>query len=98
MSATFSDLGEALELLTDAIENDDVLAAAAVHTTFVHRFDAHVTMLQKADGDSADIVQTVAWQSVLYVRLKEAKNLDAADEVIDSSAKFIAAYQERKNR
>jgi len=88
-------LGEALDSLAKAVEKDDVLAAGSAHTTFVHKLDAYVTMLQKMGGDAADIMQTVAWQSVLYQVLKE-KGLGIADEVIQASDEFVAAYQARK--
>jgi hypothetical protein len=86
----------ALAALGKAVEEGDVLAAGAAHTAFAHKLDAFVTMLQKAGGDTADIMQTVAWQSVLYGALKAETDLEVAGMVIEVSDEFKAAYQARK--
>jgi hypothetical protein len=88
-------LRAALATLEATVAEGDGLAAAAAHTTFVHKLDAYVTMLQKAQGDTANIMQTVAWQSALYQTLKEERALEIADEVIQASDEFVAAYQAR---
>jgi hypothetical protein len=87
-------LEAALATLEAMVAEGDVLAAAAAHTTFVHKLDAYMTMLQKAQGDTADIMQTVAWQSALYGALKS--ELEVADEVIEVSDEFVASYQARQ--
>ena len=50
-------------------------------------------MLQESQGDTADIIQTVAWQSDLFKSLEHLGHLDRAQEVIVSSDKFVIAYQ-----
>lgn len=88
-------LKAALATLTEAVSAEDMLAILAAHTTIVHKLDAYVTMLQKAQGDTADIMQTIAWQSALFTALKEQKQLETADGVIRASDEFVAAYQAR---
>jgi len=49
--------------------------------------------LGRAEGDTADIMKTVAWQSDLFKGLEHIGHLDRAQEVIESSDKFVIAYR-----
>ena len=51
-------------------------AAANAHLTLLNKLDAFMTMLQKRDGDAADIAQTLRMQAE---RLRMPKLLEAAD-------------------
>lgn len=90
------DLSDALAALKKAAKAGDLFAALNAHTTLAHKLDAYVTMLQKTQGDVADILQTVSWQSALFAALKEQKGLSTADKVIEVSDAFVADYQIRK--
>lgn len=52
--------------------------------------------LRKAQGDTADIIQTVARQSDLFKSLQHLRHLDRAQEIIEASDKFVIAYQAHK--
>jgi hypothetical protein len=79
--------------------NSDIVLRKAEQLTSSHgillsRLDAYVTMLQKAAGDPADILQTVAWQERIYrTRLDRP---DCASKVVIESRAFIASFDARK--
>jgi hypothetical protein len=89
-------LDDAYKGFAKAVGGRNTVAAAAAHTTLVHKLDAYTTMLQKAQGDTADILQMAGWQLVLFKSLAQTMDLDAIKTVIGSSEDFIAAYQARK--
>jgi hypothetical protein len=51
-----------------AVPESDVGSLINLHITIVNRFDAFLTMLQKAQGDRADILQMVRWHLALCDR------------------------------
>jgi hypothetical protein len=53
-------------------------------------------MLQKAQGDPADILQMVRWQEVLYRTRPLLQRLDCSRLVVLDSQKFINAYSRRE--
>jgi hypothetical protein len=57
-------IGTAIAAITSAAEGD-VSAVVTAHATVLNKFDAFLTMLQKAKGDRADILQMVRWHRLL---------------------------------
>jgi hypothetical protein len=58
------DIADAIAEITSAAEGD-VSALVTAHATVLNKFDAFLTMLQKAQGDRADILQMVRWHRQL---------------------------------
>jgi hypothetical protein len=52
----------------DSAAAGDLVALTTAHAGVLHRFDAMMTMMQKATGDRADIVQMVQWHRDLCER------------------------------
>lgn len=63
------------------------------HSDLLHKLDAFLTMLQKKEGDQADILQNVRWGKYLFTEKASLKNLPPAAELINQSEKFIKGYQ-----
>jgi hypothetical protein len=89
-------LAQATDDLARAIAGGGAPAVLTAHANLVQKMDAYVTMLQKAQGDEADIMQMVVWQSALFQGLRQKHQLPVADAVIAASDEFIAQYQARK--
>jgi len=98
-----------LKSLAGAIQEGAVFRALPAHSTFLHKLDASLTMLQKSKGDPADILQNVVWQTDLYTKLPpqkalhcskrphsgEGEKIEAGDVVVESR-EFRKAYETRK--
>jgi hypothetical protein len=91
-------LKAALADLAKAQKRRDIYGALNAHTSLAHKLDAYITMLQKSQGDLADIMQTVSWQSGLFATLKDKIGVSTADRVTMISETFVADYQSRKVR
>jgi hypothetical protein len=69
--------GDPFEIATaigaiSAAASGDVGALVTAHASVLHKFDAFLTMLQKAEGDRADILQMVRWHHALCGRARLA--------------------------
>jgi hypothetical protein len=84
-----------LTSLESAVTAGKTERAAAAHAVLLHQFDAFTTMLQKAKGDPADILQMVRWQKELYSTVPQLKQLKVAKFVVDESQEFIKGYGKR---
>ena len=60
----------------------------AEHATLLHKLDAFMTMLQKAHGDPADVLQNVRWQIDLVAGSARLSALPDAAEILDRSRAF----------
>jgi hypothetical protein len=56
--------------------------------------DAFASMLDKAKGDTADILQNVYWQKALFARVGLPR--DMVTQVTERSANFIHAFERNK--
>jgi hypothetical protein len=76
----------ALEIATDTI----MLTGA--HASVLNRFDAYMTMLQKAKGDRADILQMALWHRDLCDRSANLAALPDTPSVAQGLDAFIAHH------
>jgi transcriptional regulator NrdR family protein len=91
------DVLKTLAELDQAVRQNNVKAAAANHSALLHQLDAFTTMLQKADGDPADILQMVRWQEELYRGRPRLEALACSHQVVKESQQFILAYGKRRD-
>lgn len=70
--------------------------ALADHITLLNKLDATQTMIQKTQGDPADILQMVRWQKELYSTIPQLKQLHASAFVLNESQAFIAHFGKRE--
>lgn len=89
-------LRKSVALLETALRLRKISCVLAEHNKLLHRFDAFLTMLQKGKGDSADILQNVAWQRSTYATLPQLQKAKFTQVVQQRSMEFITAYQARK--
>jgi len=71
----------------------DAAQAAPLHSTLLHQLDAFFTLLQKAQGDPADMLQMVIWQRELHAQLQSLREQEAAQQVVSRSQAFITGYE-----
>jgi hypothetical protein len=65
------------------------------HLTLLHRLNAHITAVQLARGDVADVLLNVRWQNDLF-RNAAAKDLSCARPLRGDSDGFIQGFGTRK--
>ena len=82
----------ALKVLQGADASGRLDLAANAHASLLNKLDAFQTMLQKAQGDPADILQMVQWQKQLYSTAPELTRLKFARHVVEESNEFIRNY------
>jgi hypothetical protein len=85
-----------LKYLIAAVKSDNLDLAIPTHTQVLQKLDAFLTMLQKAQGDTADILQMVRWQRELYRTLPSLKTVKGAHHLVEESQAFITAYHARQ--
>jgi hypothetical protein len=66
------------------------------HLTLLNRLDAHITAVQLARGDVADILLNVRWQNDLYRQMPAVKKLGCAKSLHEDSDRFIQQVGQRK--
>ncbi len=79
----------ALSALTKIATSQDMVGAMAAHATLLNRLDALETMLQKARGDTDDILQMVRWQKQIYFMHPSLPNVRGAARVVSESEELI---------
>jgi hypothetical protein len=82
----------ALANLQNALSSGNGGFIANSHMALLNKLDAFQTMLQKQQGDPADILQMVLWQKRLYSTVPRLTELKAARLVIEESNEFISSY------
>jgi hypothetical protein len=82
-------VGAALDLLAKSAKGNDVAKVADAHGAALERLDAWQTKLQKAEGDVADVLQTVRWQEALFAQ----DGTRDGRTVAEASAEFVRAFQ-----
>jgi len=70
--------------------------AASEHGMLLNRLDAYATMLQKSDGDAADVLQMVRWQERLYRTNPRLARIACAPQVVAASQEFLSRWEARK--
>lgn len=88
--------GEALSSLRGAIEAGRAPEAAVAHAALLNKLDAHLTMLQLAKGNPADILQNVRWQRDLFAKSRSLSGLRCSAQLAKQMSSFIAAYETRR--
>jgi hypothetical protein len=74
----------------------DPVAIVVAHAALLEKLDAAVSMIDKAKGDTADILQNVSLQVDVY---RKAASLKAfAPKIIDGSTQYIRGFSSFTNR
>jgi len=89
---------QAVKVLQGAVAFQRLDLTANGHASLLNKLDAFQTMLQKAEGDPADILQMVLWQKNLYSTAPRLTRLKAARHVVEESDEFIRAYGKLQHR
>lgn len=79
--------------LSRAAHESDLPALLGAHAAVFEQVDAHLSMIEKAQGDPADILQMVRWQRTLFETLPK---LTSSKEIVGASQKFIRNFEARK--
>ena len=87
---------EALKTLESEVRSGRASRASGAHDVLLQKFDAFQTMLQKDNGDAADILQMVRWQRELYANVAKLRQLKASEFVVGKSQEFIRDFAYRK--
>jgi hypothetical protein len=91
--------GIASEIATlEAAPAGDLVALTGTHASVLDRFDAFMTMLQKATGDRADILQMAMWNRDLFLRSATLKALPHAPAIRHRVQHFIDGVEQRTAR
>lgn len=80
---------ETLAALSDVAARCDVTGTALAHASLLNKLDALMTMLQKAQGDPADVLQNVRWQRDLYIGTPRLQELGAVAPLRELCESFI---------
>lgn len=89
---------QAVKVLDTAVGSGQTGAIESAHATLLNRLDAFQTMLQKAEGDPADILQMVRWQLELYSSRAPLVKLDCSRQVVKDSQKLINDWPNLTNK
>jgi len=87
-------LRPALTRLQTALAANNVLSVDVAHAALLEKLDAFISMVDKAKGDTADVLQNVSWQKSLFARVELP--YDVVQQITDSSASFIRAFERHK--
>ena len=85
----------ATESLINNVKSKDLGKTIVAHRNYNHKMDAFLSMLDKRNGDLADILQNILWQKELFVNVKEIKNLEGIRNLVDATNEFEAKYETR---
>jgi hypothetical protein len=72
------------------------VSLAIAHAALLEKLDAFANMLDKAEGDTADILQNVAWQKSLFTRV--GLPASTVERVTANSTAFIRAFERNKEK
>jgi len=90
-------IGAAIALI-EAAAAGDLVALTTAHAGVLDRFDAMMTMLQKASGDRADILQMALWHRDLCVRSAALAALPGTPAMRHRLQHFIDGVEARTAR
>ena len=88
------DIARSLDALASAAA-DDTGAIATAHAAVLNKLDAFMTMLQKANGDRADIAQMVRWHRDLCERSARIAALPDTPWIRAQAEAFLAKVEAR---
>jgi hypothetical protein len=86
----------ALLRLHGVLPKADPGAIVVAHAALLEKLDAAVSMIDKAKGDTADILQNVSLQVDVYRKAASLKPF--APKIIDASTQYIRGFSSSKNR
>lgn len=78
------------------LKADKLALAYYPHLTLLNRLDAHITSVQLARGDVADVLLSVRWQNDLYRQTPAVKELVCSKSLREDSDHFIQHFGQRK--
>jgi len=87
---------ESLKNLSTAVAESEAEQAASEHGMLLRRLDSLATMLQKAQGAPADILQMVRWQEKLYQSRTDLQRLECSESVVEESQDFVTTYRQKE--
>jgi hypothetical protein len=87
---------QAVGTLEQALPGGNTTTITSLHCAILQKLDAFFTQLQLAQGNPADVLQTVIWQEELYAHLPHLRGEAFARKVVERSRQFIAANEARK--
>ncbi|MEA2600993.1 MAG: trimeric autotransporter adhesin [Acidobacteriota bacterium] len=87
---------ESLRNLSAAAAESETEQAASEHGMLLRRLDSLATLLQKAQGDPADVLQMVRWQEALYRARPDLHRLECSERVIEESQEFVRTYSQKE--
>jgi hypothetical protein len=70
--------------------------SASHHSILLNRLDSYATMLQKAQGDPADIPQMIRWQESLYRTRPVLAKLDCSGDLVKRSQMLSKEYSQAR--
>ncbi len=86
----------AANTLENRIQGGDWKKAATVHGNLMRKCNAFLSYLDKLNGDTADILQTVRWFRDVVKRGNKFSHSELADKTIAAADKFILQYSNRE--
>jgi hypothetical protein len=89
-------VSKSLQELAAAAGRNQAEQTAAEHGMLLSRVDALATMLQKAEGDPADILQMVRWQEALYRTRPALGRLGCSERVVTQSQRFVRRFSQKQ--
>ena len=66
------------------------------HCALEHAVDAHLTYADLAQGNVADVAQTMRWQADLFATVPALSSYEGAAPIVDASARFARDWSARK--
>jgi hypothetical protein len=94
-------VSSALTALRSALRSNsrkDMTDVLNAHLTLLNSLDALETMLQKAQGDTGDILQMVRWQERIYEGHPKLLNEKSSAYLVKESGNFIRHWDARKTK
>ena len=89
-------IASALEGFARAVAAGQADGIAVAHGCILNKVDSQITMIQLANGNVADILQTVRWQQYLFTANPRLSKLESAGEIRRAGDAFIQAYGRRR--
>lgn len=89
-------LQEVADLLLSAIESGNKSQIISSHGSLNLKIDAFLTFLDKQNGDVADILQNIRWQSDIFKKSKTLTRMGENQELFKRSKKFEESFYQKK--
>jgi hypothetical protein len=86
---------DSAKALDAAAQRKQADQAASEHAMLLDRLDSFATMLQKAKGDAADVLQMVRWQERIFRTHPRVKDIGCTQMLMKMSMEFIMRWEAR---